>query len=133
MIDGVIREELGKSARELFATFSEAPIAAASLAQVHTATLRDGTPVAVKVQYPELRLNMASDLSVFRTMGAQVRGLARRRNTKQCIHPSLMYRCARRSSRAAWTSPGWWTTSSRSSPWRRAPPAMQPSSVRPAR
>ena len=75
VIDGVIREELGKSARELFATFSEAPIAAASLAQVHTATLRDGTPVAVKVQYPELRLNMASDLSVFRTMGAQVCGL----------------------------------------------------------
>ena len=45
MIDGVIREELGKSARELFATFSEAPIAAASLAQVHTATLKDGREV----------------------------------------------------------------------------------------
>ena len=73
MIDGVIIEELGASSATLFGSFSATPLAAASLAQVHRATLKDGTLVAVKVQYPELRTNMASDLAVFRTMGAQVR------------------------------------------------------------
>jgi hypothetical protein len=72
-IDGLLVEELGKPSSQLFASFSATPMAAASLAQVHAATLADGTKVAVKVQYPELRANMASDLSVFRTMGAQAR------------------------------------------------------------
>lgn len=73
LVDGVLREELGAPSAELFASFSPEPIAAASLAQVHLAVLRDGRRVAVKVQYPELRANMASDLSVFRTMGAQIK------------------------------------------------------------
>ncbi|CAJ1381658.1 unnamed protein product, partial [Effrenium voratum] len=52
------------------------PIASASLAQVHRAELRDGTKVAVKVQYPELRKEMASDFAVFKTMGAQIKQMA---------------------------------------------------------
>ena len=46
----------------LFATFDPHPIAAASIAQVHRATLPDGTPVAVKLQYPTLRKQFNSDL-----------------------------------------------------------------------
>jgi predicted unusual protein kinase regulating ubiquinone biosynthesis (AarF/ABC1/UbiB family) len=69
----VILEELGSSSAALFQSFERTPLAAASLAQVHKATLKDGRAVAVKVQYPELRANMASDLAVFRTMGAQAR------------------------------------------------------------
>ena len=69
----MLREELGAPSAELFTQFSPEPIAAASLAQVHLAVLRDGRRVAVKVQYPELRLNMASDLSVFRQMGSQIK------------------------------------------------------------
>jgi hypothetical protein len=75
-IDALLVEELGKPSAQLFATFAATPMAAASLAQVHAATLADGTKVAVKVQYPELRANMASDLAVFRTMGAQARDSA---------------------------------------------------------
>lgn len=52
------------------------PIAAASLAQVHRAVLKDGTPVAVKVQYPELRREMASDFAVFKTMGGQIKQMS---------------------------------------------------------
>eukprot|EP00416_Gambierdiscus_australes_P040247 CAMPEP_0171113548 /NCGR_PEP_ID=MMETSP0766_2-20121228/82788_1 /TAXON_ID=439317 /ORGANISM="Gambierdiscus australes, Strain CAWD 149" /LENGTH=532 /DNA_ID=CAMNT_0011575765 /DNA_START=1 /DNA_END=1599 /DNA_ORIENTATION=- len=52
------------------------PIAAASLAQVHRAVLQDGSKVAVKVQYPELRKEMASDFAVFKTMGAQIREMS---------------------------------------------------------
>ena len=53
-IKKTISDELGKPAEELFATFDEAPLAAASLAQVHRATLADGREVVVKVQYPEV-------------------------------------------------------------------------------
>lgn len=49
-----IEEELGKPLEEVFSSFSDEPVAAASLAQVHKATLYDGRQVAVKVQYPDI-------------------------------------------------------------------------------
>jgi len=52
------------------------PLASASLAQVHRAMLQDGTKVAVKIQYPELRKEMASDFMVFKTMGAQIKQMS---------------------------------------------------------
>ena len=72
-VDVVLREDLGSSGAQLFASIEAVPIAAASLAQVHVAVTKDGKKCALKVQYPELRANMASDLAVFRTMGSQVR------------------------------------------------------------
>lgn len=62
-IKRVIAHEFpGRSFEELFETFDDKPIAAASLAQVHTATLKDGTKVAVKVQYPEVSSYYVADL-----------------------------------------------------------------------
>jgi predicted unusual protein kinase regulating ubiquinone biosynthesis (AarF/ABC1/UbiB family) len=54
LIQKRIEEELGKPIQDVFASFSPEPIAAASLAQVHAATLPDGCRVAVKVQYPDI-------------------------------------------------------------------------------
>jgi predicted unusual protein kinase regulating ubiquinone biosynthesis (AarF/ABC1/UbiB family) len=48
-----------------FASFDPSPIAAASLGQVHRATLRDGRAVAVKVQRPQAREDVAGDLNAF--------------------------------------------------------------------
>ena len=62
VVDQVVREELGKPPRELFAAWSERPIAAASIGQVHRAQLPDGTAVAVKVQYPGVAQTLAADL-----------------------------------------------------------------------
>jgi ubiquinone biosynthesis protein len=49
-----------------FRAFEERALAAASLAQVHRATLVDGTPVAVKVLYPNIQALVAADLAVIR-------------------------------------------------------------------
>ena len=49
-----VEEELKKPLGEVFASFAAEPVAAASLAQVHKALLRDGRLVAVKVQYPDV-------------------------------------------------------------------------------
>src|SRR5690349_17405123 len=48
----IVEEELGARISKAFQSFEPEPIAAASLGQVHSATLRDGTPVVVKVQRP---------------------------------------------------------------------------------
>jgi ubiquinone biosynthesis protein len=60
----IIIEELGKPPEELYATFEVTPFAAASTAQVHRATLHDGTKVAVKVQRPHIRPQMKADIGI---------------------------------------------------------------------
>lgn len=60
----VVKEDLGGYPEELFATFDPVPIASASLAQVHVATLHDGRKVAVKVQHEGLREGSTGDMLV---------------------------------------------------------------------
>lgn len=59
----VVRDELGADPRDLFLDWSELPVAAASIGQVHKAVLRDGRVVAVKVQYPGIDRAITSDLA----------------------------------------------------------------------
>jgi len=61
----VLEQGLGKSIADVFTEFDERPIAAASLAQVHRARLRDGRDVAVKIQYPEIARLVATDIRNF--------------------------------------------------------------------
>jgi predicted unusual protein kinase regulating ubiquinone biosynthesis (AarF/ABC1/UbiB family) len=59
----VIVDDLGASPNEVFARFDPEPFAAASLGQVHAAAHRDGTALAVKVQYPGVAEALADDLA----------------------------------------------------------------------
>ena len=61
-VERIISGELGVRISKAFADFEPAPLAAASLAQVHRATMRDGRAVVVKVQRPDIRELIVGDL-----------------------------------------------------------------------
>jgi hypothetical protein len=71
-----IEQDLGKPLDQLFAHIDREPLAAASLAVVHKATLLDGRQVAVKVLRPGIKRSLATDLATLRPladfMGRQV-------------------------------------------------------------
>ena len=69
-VRSTIEAELGAPLQELFASFNETPIAAATIAQVHEATLKDGRHVAVKVQRPGLEKMIATDIAALRYLVA---------------------------------------------------------------
>lgn len=60
----IIREESGQEIEDLFAEFSETPIASASIGQVHKARLRNGDEVVVKVQRPDVQEQIERDLAI---------------------------------------------------------------------
>jgi len=62
-VRATVEAELGAPLTDLFASFSEAPLAAATIAQVHDATMQDGRHVAVKVQRPDLEEMIATDIA----------------------------------------------------------------------
>ena len=59
-----IDAELGAPLEQIFTDFEPIPIAAASLSQVHAATLPDGIPVVVKVQRPDIQAIIETDLEI---------------------------------------------------------------------
>jgi ubiquinone biosynthesis protein len=66
VVRAVVEAELGKPMDAVFSEFDEAPLASASLAQVHRARLLDGRQVAVKVQYPDIEDIIRTDLANMR-------------------------------------------------------------------
>ncbi len=59
-----VEAELGRKIDEVFSEFDEKPLAAASIAQVHRATLKDGKKVVLKIQRPNLERTIATDLDI---------------------------------------------------------------------
>jgi len=63
-VEEIVSSELGVRISKAFSYFDEKHLAAASLGQVHRAALRDGRPVVVKVQRPDIRKQIAEDFEV---------------------------------------------------------------------
>jgi ubiquinone biosynthesis protein len=61
-VERIVSGELGVRISKAFADFDPVPLAAASLSQVHRATMRDGRTVVVKVQRPDIRELIVGDL-----------------------------------------------------------------------
>ncbi|HEY1092142.1 MAG TPA: ubiquinone biosynthesis regulatory protein kinase UbiB [Burkholderiaceae bacterium] len=72
----LIEQAFGRSIEELFESFEAEPVASASIAQVHFATLRGGRPVAVKVLRPGMLDIIEDDLALLRTLAAWVERLS---------------------------------------------------------
>ncbi|KYH33944.1 putative protein kinase UbiB [Clostridium tepidiprofundi DSM 19306] len=63
-INTVFFNEFNKSIDEVFESFDRKPLASASIAQAHSATLKDGRNVIVKVQRPNIKEKMEMDISI---------------------------------------------------------------------
>src|SRR5258707_247556 len=71
-----IERSLGRPLSEMFASLERVPVASASIAQVHLATLKDGREVAVKVLRPAVELAIAKDLALLQTAASLVERLS---------------------------------------------------------
>ncbi|HER63468.1 MAG TPA: AarF/ABC1/UbiB kinase family protein, partial [Desulfobacteraceae bacterium] len=63
-VEEIFLDETGRKPSELFYRIEEEPVAAASIGQVHRATLKDGQDVVVKVQRPDIEQLIAVDLEI---------------------------------------------------------------------
>ena len=75
-IEKAIASELHQRPENIFADIEQEPVAAASIAQVHRARLKDGRAVAVKVQYWDVETLVATDLTVLERIVKVVARLA---------------------------------------------------------
>ena len=98
-VEHIVMTELGVRISKAFASFEPEPIAAASLGQVHAATLRDGRAVVVKVQRPDIRRQIAEDFEVLEQIagffdahtdvGRRYRFVSILEEVRQTIHQEL--------------------------------------------
>jgi len=72
----IIEKAFGRSINQIFATFERQPVASASIAQVHFATLPGGREVAVKVLRPNMLPAIEKDLALMHMMAGWVEGLS---------------------------------------------------------
>lgn len=65
-VQATFKAQTGHEIDEVFASFDHQPFASASIGQVHHATLKDGTPVVVKVQHPAVSQLVNTDIALLR-------------------------------------------------------------------
>jgi len=72
----LVEKAFGKSVEQLFGSFDAEPVASASIAQVHFATLKDGREVAVKVLRPGMLDTIDDDMALLRTLAGWIERLS---------------------------------------------------------
>lgn len=71
LVRRLVTKAFGNAPEQVFAQFDDSAMAAASLGQVHRARMKDGTDVVVKVQYPNVRESVDSDLRLLRGLAGR--------------------------------------------------------------
>jgi ubiquinone biosynthesis protein len=71
VVEEIVEHELHAPVDTAFVSFDAVPLACASVGQAHTATLRDGTEVVVKVRRPHVVEEMEQDLEIIRNFAAR--------------------------------------------------------------
>jgi len=71
-LERAVRRELGRPLSQVFSDVDPEPLASASLAQVHRGTLRDGSEVVLKIQYPEIERLIQVDLAGIRRLSRRM-------------------------------------------------------------
>lgn len=66
----MIRKDLGRAPSQIFRHFEESPLSAASIGQVHACVLPDGREAVIKLQRPNIRERMTTDLRIMHRLGA---------------------------------------------------------------
>lgn len=72
LVRTIIKRDLGDYPEKLFAKFEAEAFAAASIGQVHRAELKDGRKVAIKIQYPNVRETISSDMAVAKSLAKRI-------------------------------------------------------------
>ena len=73
-------KELGVSRKEVFSYISESPIAAASIGQVYSARLKDGTDVVIKIQRPNIESTIKADIEILKRLSSNLEFLKKEWN-----------------------------------------------------
>ena len=95
-VSAMIEAELGQPIDELFAEFSEQPIASASIGQVHRAKLPTGEEVAVKVQHQNIRKIVNVDLDIFMGLAQLAERIPELESYRPCTMAAEFQRALRR-------------------------------------
>ena len=66
----MIRKDLGRAPSQIFQHFEESPLSAASIGQVHACVLPDGREAVIKLQRPNIRERMTTDLRIMHRLGS---------------------------------------------------------------
>lgn len=66
----MIRKDLGRAPTQIFRSFEESPLSAASIGQVHACVLPDGREAVIKLQRPDIRQRMTTDLRIMHRLGS---------------------------------------------------------------
>ena len=76
----LLDKELGVSRKEVFSYISESPIAAASIGQVYSARLKDGTDVVIKIQRPNIESTIKADIEILKRLSSNLEFLKKEWN-----------------------------------------------------
>lgn len=81
----MVTAELGAPPEEIFASWEREPFAAASIGQVHRAVTKEGSPVAVKVQYPGMDKAIENDLKSVGMLETMMSPISKKLNARQTL------------------------------------------------